>query len=82
MLTNRATPLESYSPTQLLMGREIRSDTPQLPAALRPRGPNTKGFRRSEKQAKEKQQRRYNLRQSSLADEGQVRRNRTHMRSL
>ena len=61
--TYRATPLESdYSPAQLLMGRQIRSDVPQHPTTLRPRWPNIKGFRRSEKQAKEDQQRRYNLR--------------------
>ena len=72
----RATPQRNSS------WEEKFAPTHQLPAALRPRGPNTKGFRRSEKQAKEKQQRRFNLRQSSLADEGQVRRNRTHMRSV
>ena len=62
LLTYRATPLESgYSPEQLLMGRQIHSDIPQLPAALRPRWPNIKGFQKSEKQAKDNQQRRYNL---------------------
>ena len=48
LLTYHATPLESgYSPAQLLMGRQIHSDIPQLPAALRPRWPNIKGFRKS-----------------------------------
>uniref|UniRef100_A0A8C5A661 Uncharacterized protein n=1 Tax=Gadus morhua TaxID=8049 RepID=A0A8C5A661_GADMO len=60
--TYRATPLESdYSPAQLLMGRQIRSDIPQHPATLRPQWPNIKGFRRSEKQAKEDQQRRQDM---------------------
>ncbi|KAL7881030.1 hypothetical protein SRHO_G00032840 [Serrasalmus rhombeus] len=59
----RATPLESgYSPAQLLMGRQIRSDIPQVPAALRPRWPNIRQFRKEERRAKENQQRRYNMR--------------------
>ncbi|XP_061906727.1 uncharacterized protein K02A2.6-like isoform X2 [Entelurus aequoreus] len=61
--TYRATPLESgYSPAQLLMGRQIRSDIPQVPAALRPRWPGIRQFRKEERRAKEKQQRRYNQR--------------------
>uniref|UniRef100_A0A3Q1EZ19 Uncharacterized protein n=1 Tax=Acanthochromis polyacanthus TaxID=80966 RepID=A0A3Q1EZ19_9TELE len=53
-----ATPLESgYSPARLLMGRNIRSDIPQVPAALCPRWPSIKKFRKMERRAKENQQR-------------------------
>ncbi|KAK0140295.1 hypothetical protein N1851_022770 [Merluccius polli] len=118
LLSYRATPLESgYSPAQLLMGRQIRSTIPQLPTSLRPRWPNVNSYRKSEKQAKKKQQQRYNLRHRARplhllqpgqnvwlprenkkgtviqhattprsyiihTDEGQVRRNRTHMRAI
>ncbi|KAK0148358.1 hypothetical protein N1851_011319 [Merluccius polli] len=118
LLSYRATPLESgYSPAQLLMGRQIRSTIPQLPTSLRPRWPNVNSYRKSEKQAKKKQQQCYNLRHRARplhllqpgqnvwlprenkkgtviqhattprsyiihTDEGQVRRNRTHMRAI
>ncbi|KAL6482216.1 hypothetical protein MHYP_G00102960 [Metynnis hypsauchen] len=116
LMTYRATPLEcGYSPAQLLMGRQLRTTIPQLPANLRPRWPNIRGLRKAETRAKEKQQRNYNLRHRARnlpplqagqnvwlakerksgtvvqqattprsyiidTDEGQVRRNRTHVR--
>uniref|UniRef100_A0A672HR31 Uncharacterized protein n=1 Tax=Salarias fasciatus TaxID=181472 RepID=A0A672HR31_SALFA len=43
--TYRATPLESgYSPGQLLMGRQIRSGVPQVPAALQNQNQNQNQF--------------------------------------
>ncbi|KAL6475040.1 hypothetical protein MHYP_G00160800 [Metynnis hypsauchen] len=60
LMTYRATPLEcGYSPAQLLMGRQLRTTIPQLPANLRPRWPNIRGLRKAETRAKEKQQRNY-----------------------
>lgn len=118
LMSYRATPLESgYSPAQLLMGRQIRSTIPQLPMSLLPRWTNIRGFRKSEKWAKENQRRNYNLRHRARSvpplqpgqnvwlprkkkqgiviqqattprsyiihtDEGQVRRNRTHIRTV
>lgn len=62
LMTYRATPLEcGYSPAQLLMGRQTRTTIPQLSASLIPRWPNIKRFRKTEKRAKENQQRRHNL---------------------
>ncbi|KAL0174321.1 hypothetical protein M9458_030289 [Cirrhinus mrigala] len=63
LLTYRATPLENgYSPAQLLMGRALRTTIPQLPTVLNPRWPKIKGFRKSERRAKEKQRCRYDMR--------------------
>ncbi|KAL0148076.1 hypothetical protein M9458_056616 [Cirrhinus mrigala] len=62
LLTYRATPLENgYSPAQLLMGRALRTTIPQLPTVLNPRWPKIKGFRKSERRAKEKQRCRYDM---------------------
>ena len=118
LMTYRATPFESgYSPAQLLMGRQLRTTIPQLPATLRPRWPNLGEFRKTEKRAKENQKRNYNLghrarlllplqsgqnvwlpreeKQGTViqqaktprsyvvrTDEGQVRRNRAHLRPM
>lgn len=118
LMTYRATPLESgYSPAQLLMGRQLRTTIPQLPATLRPRWPNLGEFRKTEKRAKENKKRNYNLRHRARpllplqsgqnvwlpreekqgtviqqattprsyvvrTDEGQVRRNRAHLRPM
>lgn len=118
LMAYRATSLGcGYSPAQLLMGRQLRTTIPQLPASLLPRWPNVRGFKKAEKQLKEKQQLRYNLchRARPLwplqpgqnvwlpreekrgtvvqkattprsyiihTDEGQIRRNRTHLRPV
>ena len=118
LMTYRATPLgNGYSPAQLLMGRQLRTSIPQLPASLLPRWPNIREFRESEKRAKENQQRNYNQHHRARplpplqpgqdiwlprekiqgtviqpattprsyiiqTDEGQVRRNRTHLRTV
>ncbi|CAK6982086.1 Transposon Ty3-G Gag-Pol poly [Scomber scombrus] len=118
LMTYRATPLESgFSPAQLLMGRQLRTTILQLPTTLLPRWLNIRGFRKSEKRAKENQQHKYNLRHRARTlpplqsgqnvwlpreekqgtviqqattprsyiihtDEGQLRRNRTQMRTL
>lgn len=44
------------------MGRQLRSTIPQLPTFLTPRWPNIKRFRETDKWAKDRQQRRYNMR--------------------
>uniref|UniRef100_A0A3Q3W7X1 Integrase catalytic domain-containing protein n=1 Tax=Mola mola TaxID=94237 RepID=A0A3Q3W7X1_MOLML len=53
LMACRATPLEcGYSPSQLLIGRQLRTTILQLPASLHPRWPNIKGFRMREELAK------------------------------
>lgn len=50
LLTYRTTPLQSgYSPTQLLMGRQVPYTIPQLRMTLLPRWQNIREFRKVEK---------------------------------
>uniref|UniRef100_A0A3B3CMJ2 Integrase catalytic domain-containing protein n=1 Tax=Oryzias melastigma TaxID=30732 RepID=A0A3B3CMJ2_ORYME len=63
LLAYRATPLEcGYSPSQLLMGRQLRTNVPQLPVLLQPSWPKMARFRMRERKAKGKQRQNYNVR--------------------
>ena len=59
MLSYRATPLPAYglSPAELLMGRKIRTDVPQLQKMFVPEWTYLKHFKELDKQQKEKQKR-------------------------
>ena len=56
-----ATPLPSYglSPAELLMGRRIRTDVPQVKKNFVPNWSHLKGFRDADKQCKDRQKRDY-----------------------
>ena len=63
LLAYRCTPLQNgYSPAQLLMGRNLNSPLPLLPAGLQPSLPNYGEIRCYEEQYKEKMATNYNSR--------------------
>ena len=64
LLTYRATPLPwcSLSPSQLLMGRQIRSNIPQMTETLTPQWPYLEEFRRANIEFKQKQKIDYDTR--------------------
>uniref|UniRef100_A0A3Q3GHF7 Uncharacterized protein n=1 Tax=Labrus bergylta TaxID=56723 RepID=A0A3Q3GHF7_9LABR len=49
LMMYRATLECGYSPAQLLIGRQLRTTIPQLPASPLPLRPNIRGFRKLEK---------------------------------
>ena len=64
LLSYRATPLSScdLSPAELLMGRRIRTDVPQLKKLFVPSWPYLKKFRETDEQYKQKQKQYYDQR--------------------
>ena len=64
LISYRATPLPwcSHSPTQLLMGRRIRTVVPEADDVLNPSWPNLTEFRKADKQYKKKQKHQYDRR--------------------
>ena len=63
LLAYRSTPIANgYSPSELLMGRKLRTIVPILPQQLQPKLPNTFALRRKEQHIKEKQKQTYNKR--------------------
>ena len=64
LLSYRATPLPwcGLSPAELLMGRRIRTDVPQIKKYLTPDWPHLKDFREKDKQHKLQQKRNYDQR--------------------
>lgn len=63
LLIYRTTPGPcGYSPTQLLMGRQLRTTLPMLPSMLTPKMPNHADFRRKDKEEKRRQAQGYNQR--------------------
>ncbi len=64
LLSYRATPLPSYGlcPAELLMGRRIQTDVPQVKQHLIPHWPYLEGFRKTDRQCKERQKRDYEQR--------------------
>ena len=79
LLAYHTTPLPwcNLSPAQLLMGRQIRSDLPQVQEKLMPQWPYLNGFRDCEKKFKEKQKRDFDRRHRvkelpTLPDDSQV----------
>lgn len=63
LLAYRATPLaQGFSPSQLLMGRRIRTSVPVSPALLQPQWPDLQTFRTKDAALKLQQQQVYNRR--------------------
>uniref|UniRef100_A0A669BXN3 Gypsy retrotransposon integrase-like protein 1 n=1 Tax=Oreochromis niloticus TaxID=8128 RepID=A0A669BXN3_ORENI len=63
LMAYRATPLANgYSPTELLMGRRIRTTVPVIPSQLNPRGTNTDKLKAIEQSYRQKQRQNYNRR--------------------
>ena len=64
LLVYRATPLQwcGYSPAQLLMGRNIRTNIPQATEQLIPQLPDYKKFRRDDQKFKQRQKANYDRR--------------------
>ena len=61
LLVYRSTPLENgYSPAELLMGRQLRSNIPGVPMQFIPCLPNHTLVRRKEEQIRERHQRNFN----------------------
>ncbi len=61
LLSYRATPLPScgFSPAELLMGRKIRTDVPQIQGTFVPKWSYLKGFKETDEKNKRKQKRDY-----------------------
>ena len=64
LLSYRTTPLPfcQLSPTELLMGRKVRTDIPVIPSQLIPKWEYLDHFRHCDKRFKQRQRRDYNLR--------------------
>ena len=63
LLSNRATPLQiGYSPSELLMGRKLRTTVPTIREQLVPRVPDSTLVRERDKQQKQRQERTFNTR--------------------
>jgi len=63
LMAYRSAPLANgHSPTELLMGRKIRTTVPVIPSQLKPACTDTERLIRSEQQYRQKQQRNYNRR--------------------
>lgn len=64
LLSYRTTPLAfcKLSPAELLMGRQIRTDVPQLPSTLVPKWPFLKQFQSRDADYKQQQSEHYNCR--------------------
>ena len=64
LMAYRATPVTAtgVSPSELMMGRRIRTTVPVLPKVLAPRWPNLTDVRRCDKKAKADMRRNYNTR--------------------
>ena len=61
LLAYRSTPIANgYSPSELLMGRKLRTILPILPQQLQPKLPNCLTLRKREEHIKEKQKQNYN----------------------
>ena len=56
LLAYRSTPLENgYSPSELLMGRKLRTMIPTTPSQLKPKLPHVHTLKRREKEIKDRQ---------------------------
>jgi len=63
LLSYRATPLQiGYSPSELLMGRKLRTTVPTIQKQLIPRVPDSTLIRKRDKQQKQRQERTFNMR--------------------
>jgi len=63
LLSYRATPLQiGYSPSELLMGRKLRTTVPTIQEQLIPRVPDSTLVRKRDKQQKQRQERTFNMR--------------------
>ena len=79
LLAYRATPFPwcGHSPAELLMGRQLRTDVPQVKTQMIPNWPYMKSFQQQECQYKEQQEANYNKRHHtqtlpSIPNDGQV----------
>jgi transposase InsO family protein len=68
LLLYRATPLQNgFSPSQLLMGRTLKTKLPDLPSSLAPKTPNHPQIQKTEMQQKEKQRQNFDRRHATKA---------------
>ena len=66
LLLYRATPLENgFSPSELLMGRKLKTKLPVLPSTLAPKTPNHSSVKEKEEKIKERQRKNFNKRHAT-----------------